>query len=282
MKKIILTLGLLAVPGAYAENIASWDDWMKRTEVSVDAARGGAPTFSIETVQPLYQSNGKQNTVFTQLRASSNDRFGERRNTFNFGIGDRWLLADNTVLAGLNLFYDYESKYRLKRWSLGGDLRWNAFDLYANKYYGVSNWTTTNLGAEEKPLSGYDVDLAAQIPYMPWAKVHMMHYQWNKERTAKDLVGNKLSLEGALSPNFTLELGRNFDSSYSTQSGNFMMVRYRWDGSDSKQPNAMKQLIAANAFDARDMSEHTLDRVRRTNTIVVERSAGGVVIARLN
>lgn len=255
---------------------------MKRTEVSVDAARGGKPAFSIETVQPLYQTTGKQNTVFTQLRASSNDRFGERRNTFNFGIGDRQLLADNTVLAGLNLFYDYESKYRLKRWSLGGDLRWSAFDLNANKYYGLSNWTTTNLGAQEKPLNGYDVDVATQIPYMPWAKVHVIHYKWNKERATADLTGNKLSMEGALSANFTLELGRNFDANNSTQNGNFMMVRYRWDGSESKQPNAMKQFVATNAFEMRDMSDYTLERVRRTNTIVVERSAGGIVITRAN
>lgn len=280
MKKIILTLGLLALPVAHAENTASWDDWMKRTEVSVDAMRGTKPAFSIETVQPLYQTTGKQNTVFTQLRASSIDRFGERRNTFNFGIGDRQLLADNTVLAGLNLFYDYESKYRLKRWSLGGDLRWSALDLYANKYYGLSNWTTTNLGAQEKPLSGYDVDLAMQIPYMPWAKVHAMHYQWNKERATTDLTGNKLNLEAALSSNVILELGHDFNNIGTN--GNFMMLRYRWDGSDSKQPNAMKQFIAANAFEMRDMSSYTLERVRRTNTIVVERSAGGIVITRGN
>lgn len=283
MKKIALTLGLLAVPVAHAENTASLSDWMSRTEVGVDAARGGKPAVSIETVQPLYQTKGKQNTMFTQLRASSADRFGERRNTFNLGLGYRQLMADNTALAGVNLFYDYEDKYSLKRWSLGGDLRWNAFDLYANKYYGISGWTNTNLGAQEKPLSGYDVDLAAQIPYMPWAKAHVTHYKWNKERAATDLSGNKLSLDAELTSNVTFELGRNFDSNNaSTLSGNFMKLAYRWDGSERKQPNAMKQFIAPQAFEARDMSDYTLEKVRRTNNIVVERSAGGLVISRAN
>src|SRR5512135_584915 len=150
------------MPCAHAENTASWDDWMKRTEVNVDALRGGKPAYSIETVQPLYQNAGKQDTVFTQLRAASNQVFDERRTTLNLGVGYRKLLANNTALAGVNLFYDIETKYKLKRWSLGGELRWNAFDLYANKYYGISDWTVTNSGAEEKPLDGYDVDLAAQ------------------------------------------------------------------------------------------------------------------------
>lgn len=273
---------LAAVPGAYAENTASWDDWMSRTEVGVDAARNGKPSVSIETVQPLYQTKGKQNTVFTQLRASSGDRFGERRNTFNLGLGYRQLMADNNVLAGVNLFYDVEDKYSLKRWSLGGDLRWNAFDLYANKYYGISNWTNTNLSAQEKPLSGYDVDLAAQVPYMPWAKVHVIHYKWNKERAAEDLTGNKLSLDAELTSNVTFELGRNFNTNNLAENGNFMRVAYRWDGSTRKQPNAMKQFIAPKAFEMRDMSDYTLERVRRTNTIVVERSVGGIVIARGN
>ena len=85
-----------------------------------------------------------------------------------------------------------------------------------------------------------------------------------------------------LTSNVTFELGRNFDSNNSTLSGNFMRLAYRWDGSERKQPNAMKQFIAPKAFEARDMSDYTLERVRRTNNIVVERSSGGITIARAN
>lgn len=281
-KIMMLMVFTTASTCALADNAASWDDWMKRTEVSVDAANFTKPGYSIETVQPLYQNTGKQDTVFTQLRGASNYRFDERRTTFNLGLGYRKLFLDNTALAGVNLFYDVETKYSLKRWSLGGEMRWSAFDLYANKYYGLSDWTYTNNGAQEKPLDGYDVDLAAQIPYMPWAKVHVMRYTWDKERAAEDLSGNKLSLEGDLTSNVTVELGRNINTNNIAEDGNFMMLRYRWDGSGRKQPNAMNAFLSAKAFDMRDMSNHTLDRVRRNNTIVVERSAGGIVIARGN
>lgn len=281
-----LNLALLAAAtvatSARADNTATWDDWLSRTEIDVDAFRGGKPGYSIETVRPLYQSAGKKDTFFTQLRAANNERFGERRNTFNLGVGYRSLILDNTALAGVNLFYDIETKHSLKRWSIGGELRWSAFDLYANKYFGITDWKTTNNGAEEKPLDGYDLDLASQIPYMPWAKVHLINYRWNKERAAEDLSGNKLTFEGALTSNLTFEFGRNFNTNNLAEDGNFITLRYRFVGAGSKQPNAMDNFISAKAFDMRDMSNHTLDRVRRNNTIVVERSASGIVIARGN
>lgn len=272
---------LAAIAPANAQNAASWDDWMARTEVSVDALRGGKPSYSVETVQPLYQDKVKQDTFFTQLRASSTERFGERRNTFNLGVGYRSLFANNNALAGVNVFYDIETRHSLKRWSIGGELRWSAFDLYANKYLGITDWKTTNNGAQEKPLDGYDIDLASQIPYMPWAKVHLINYRWNKERAAEDLSGNKLTFEGDLTPNLSIEFGRNLNTNNIAEDGNFATLRFRLVG-NAKRPNAMANFMSANAFDARDMSGHTLDRVRRNNTIVVERSSSGIVIARGN
>lgn len=282
MRKKIMLAALSAIASvAHAQNAARWDDWLTRTEFSVDALRGGKPGYAVETVQPLYQNQSRQDTFFTQLRASSNERFGERRNTFNLGVGYRNLFANNAALWGVNAFYDIETKHSLKRWSLGGELRWSAFDLHANKYFGITDWKTTNNGAQEKPLDGYDLDLASQLPYMPWAKVHLINYRWNKERAAEDLSGNKLTFEGDLTPNLTLEFGRNFNTNNLVEDGNFAMLRFRLVG-NAKRPTAMSGLLSARAFDARDMSNHTLDRVRRNNLIVVERSGDGIVIARGN
>jgi hypothetical protein len=279
----ILLASLLAVSNAYAEDQGkeTWQDWLKRTDVNVDLSKGSRPNWSIETVQPLYQSTGKQDTVFTQLRGAVNDRFGERRNTFNLGLGYRRLLSDNNILLGGNLFYDVETKYSIKRWSFGAEARWNAFDLYFNKYYGISDWTSTNNGAQEKPLDGYDVDLAMQVPYLPWAKVHAINYRYDKERASEDLRGNKFSVEGQLTSNLILEIGRDNHADNLANDGNFAMIRFSLAGQNEKRPTAFNKLVSANAFDARDMSEHTLDRVRRNNIITVERrSSGGVVIAR--
>ena len=270
LKKIIFITGMLfTAMVAHAQDVSTWGDWKMRTELALDAEAGRKPYYYIETVQPLYRARDRQNTLLVQLRAADDDRFTERRNIFNLGFGYRKLLADNDAMAGVKLFYDVESKYSMSRWSVGGDLSWKAFDLYANQYYGLADWTPTNDGGREKSLNGYDVDLAAQIPFMPWAKAHIMSYKWNKDLAAENVIGSKLSLEGALSLNWTVELGRNTDNVVANN--NFMILRYRWAGFVRVHQTAHNNLLSSSAFEMRDMSDHTLERMRRSNTIAVER-----------
>lgn len=254
---------------AHAEDASSWDEWKMRTELVLDAERSKKPLYFIETAQPLYRGGDRQNTLLMQFRLAEDDRFSERRNIYNLGLGYRKLLADNAAMAGIKMFYDTEGKYNMSRWSVGADFSWKALDLYANKYYGLGDWTETNERATEKSINGYDVDLAAQIPYMPWAKAHVMFYQWDRERTLENITGRKLSLEGALTLRWSFELGRNVDNMVAND--NFMMLRYRWAGSVREHQNANNNFWATSAFEMRDMRDHTLERMRRSNTIAVER-----------
>lgn len=252
-----------------AEINSSWDDWKRRTEFGVDAVVDKKPIYFIETEQPLYRSTDRKKTLLTQFSLADADRFTERRTIVNLGFGYRHVFADNSAMAGMKLFYDTESKYNLSRWSIGTDLSWKAFDFYANQYYGITDWTKTNDGGTEKSLSGYDVDLAAQLPYMPWAKVHVIYYQWNKELAVEHTKGKKISLEGALSLNWTVELGRNTDNIVAND--NFMMLRYRWAGSVREHQNAVNNFWSSSAFEWRDMRDYTLERMRHNNAVVVER-----------
>lgn len=271
VKKIVLIIGVLfTVNLAHAEDVSSWDDWKMRTEISLDAENGKKPLYSLASVQPLYRAFDRQNTLLMQLQAGVVDKFTERHYVFNLGLGYRKLLADNSAMAGLKLFYDNENKYNMGRWSVGADMSWKAFDLYANKYNRLTDWTITNEGASEKPLSGYDVDVAVQIPYMPWAKVHAMYYQWDRERAAESIMGRKVSLEGTLTRNWTVELGRNTDNIIAND--NFMLLRYRWAGIVREHQSARNNFISSSAFEMRDMKDYTLERLRRSNKIEVERN----------
>jgi hypothetical protein len=268
--KIIFMLGALFLAlSSHAEDASSWDDWKMRTELVLDTENGKKPLYFIETVQPLYRASDRQNTFLMQFRLAEDDRFTERRNIFNLGVGYRKLLADNEAMAGLKMFYDAEGKYNMNRWSMGADVSWKALDLYANKYYGLTDWTSTNEGATEKSANGYDVDIAAQLPYMPWAKAHVMYYQWDRERTLENVIGRKYSLEGALSLRWSVELGRNVDNIVAND--NFMMLRYRWAGFIREHQNANTNFWASSAFEMRDMKDYTLERMRRSNTVTVER-----------
>ena len=270
-KKIIFILVmLLPAMVAQAEDASPWDDWKMRTELALDAESSKKPMYSIETVQPLYRAGSRKNTLLMQLRAAKEDRFAERHTIYNFGLGFRNLFADNDAMAGIKLFYDNDDEYGVSRWSVGADLSWKALDLYANKYHGLGDWKPTNRGAIEKSLNGYDIDLAAQLPYMPWAKLHAMRYQWEREPAFENITGRKLSLEGALTLRWTVEIGRHIVDNRPVND-NFMMLRYRWAGFVREHQNANNNFWATSAFEMRDMREHTLERMRRSNTIAVER-----------
>ena len=269
LSKIFLIFWLLSGMSAHAETNSSWDDWKMRTELAVEAEVDKKPIYYFETAQPLYRSSDRQNTLLTQFRVSDADRFTERRNIFNLGFGYRHLMAENSAMAGIKLFYDLESKYNLSRWSLGVDLSWNIFDVYANKYYAIADTTLTNDRGSEKPLNGYDVDFAVQIPYMPWAKAHFISYQWIRDNNTENIIGKKLSLEVALSLNWTIELGHQNDNIATNE--NFMILRYRWAGFVREHQNAVNNFWSSSAFEQRDMRDFTLERMRRQNSFVVER-----------
>lgn len=271
MKKIVFAFGLLLLISMFAraEDISTWDDWTMRTELALKAEDNNKPFYFIETVQPLYRAFDRQNTFLLQMRAAGTERYTERREDFNMGLGYRKLFSDNAAMAGIRLFYDVESKYNLSRWSVGADLSWKIFDLYANQYFGLKDWTKTNDGGSEKSQNGHDVDLAVQLPFMPWAKAHVIYYQWNNELGTENLIGKKLSLEGALTLHWSIEFGKNTDNLL--LDNNFMVLRYRWSEPVREYQSASNNFFSSSAFEIRDMRDYTLEHMRRSNTVESER-----------
>jgi hypothetical protein len=255
-------------------------DWAKRFEFEWDVRENVKPDFSILTVQPLYRGADDADTVFTQLRAARNHQFGDQRSTTNIGLGYRRLFLDNTLLAGVNTFYDREWSETLERFSIGGELRWSGFDLYANGYWDASGAVDVGNGVSEEPLNGRDVELTAQIPYLPWARARAKRFYWDGTDGAIDIDGWAVSGEFDISRNIQIEAGWIDDNTIDRDS--FVQLRFTlasWGGHD--KPVALSsRFIDDRAYRMRDMSKHTLDKVRRENEIIVQRTASGVVISR--
>ena len=75
-------------------------EWLKRTSYSVTIETDQTPRYYLETVQPLFQSSDKENTIFTHLRASMQNE----RGTYSLGFGYRRLLFDDKLsMLGLQL-----------------------------------------------------------------------------------------------------------------------------------------------------------------------------------
>jgi hypothetical protein len=70
-----------------------------------------------------------------------------------------------------------------KRLSLGLEYQRANFSANINKYHAFSDKKLINgLQKQERAMSGYDVKLSGQAPYLPWAKIKGTYYycvtQW--------------------------------------------------------------------------------------------------------
>jgi hypothetical protein len=260
-------------------------DWMGRVEVEIEftgieSEDDLKPEISVITVQPLYQSDNKSDTFFAQLQANHGYQFGDERIWTNTGLGYRRILNKDTMV-GLNSFIDYDVEEHHLRTSLGAELKFNSMDVSTNYYRALSGTKTVSSTLSEKALSGWDLEARSQIPYMPWARAGLRHFQWNTDRANEDISGYEVSLE--------IDVHQNMQFELSASDHNLGEMRYqarlRFVAAPQKTrgPVAMSnQFISQKAFESRDLRDHTLDKVRRENRIILEGQSSGVVIARGN
>lgn len=258
-------------------------DYLKRIEFEVKLQENLKPEWAILTVQPLYQTDSKEHTVFTQVSQRRYNYLGLDRDVTNVGFGYRKLFADNTILAGANTFFDYEWRRQHRRAGAGLELKWAGLDLTANSYFGLSGKTSHGLsnGTYEEVLDGRDIELSMQIPYLPWAKIHARRYVWDSVANAEDIKGWAASIEADLQQNLRLETGCK-DDNFMTSREIFVQVNFHVPLGAPRPVMTSSQFVSDKAWDMRDMREYTLEKVRRENKIIVEQISSGVVITRGN
>lgn len=253
-------------------------DWLKRVDFAFDYESAADPTYSISTVQPLYQSPGNINTVFTQLRYASHRQFDETRNTTNLGIGYRELIQNGTMLVGANIHYDREWKRDHYRLGIGVEARWSGADIYLNRYQGLSGKRTITSSVTEEIIDGWDLRALIQIPYIPSARLNLAGSTWRKT-SSDDVSGIRAGIEADLSPHLTFEIGAANDND-DNDVEMFVGIRFNLGG-DNANNNILlqKNFVADTPWHLRDMSKHTLDRVRRENNIRLKRTttSGGSI-----
>jgi len=258
-------------------------DALKRVELEVKIQDNLKPEWAVLTVQPLYQTPDKGKTVFTQLSQRHYNYLGTNRDVSNVGLGYRHLFADNTVLAGVNAFFDYEWRRAHKRGGVGAELKWSGVDFTANSYFALSNKSGTGLasGTKEEVLDGRDFELSAQVPFLPWAKVHGRKYYWDSVANSEDVNGWSASLEADVQQNLKIEAGLT-DDNFIDKREKFAKVTFHIPFGEPRPAMLSSQWVSSTAWNMRDMRNYTLDKVRRQNKIIVERTGSGVVITRGN
>ena len=269
----------LSVTHAHADD--SMPAWLERSSLSVTEAGDNDVSFEFETIQPLMQTpETNEHTVFVQGRVAkqSDDE------TINIGLGYRNLNAEQTLMLGVNAFYDMTTEYDHQRTSVGLEAIGKTFTARANIYSAVSDEKSQTEGAVttyQSVLDGYDISLDMPVPYTPWARFQATSYSYDALKGFDDVSGTKGAFIGNLNKNISFEIGAE-DNNYNGTDA-FISVQYNLAGVAT---NGVSATLADGATSEammaeRNLADHVLDKVVRNNTLVVQ-TRGGVVIGRSN
>ena len=268
--------GLLSsMSSSIASSIAGVIGGEGDTEVQFSAKEDNKPEFSIMTVRPISVHPGKD-AWFVQLQVSNTQIRSSSRLTTNIGLGYRTLSDNKKTMIGGNVFIDYDAKGN-SRYSLGFEFRTVVFDILINHYEAISGQKTVG-NFKERALNGNDMSINGQIPYLPWAKINLTHYEWKKVNNSKNSKGDKLSFDLHLTPSLVMELG--VDDNNIQKKDNFVKISFVFPSREG--PTASTDFISDEAFPGGDMSSQLLSKVKRSNKITLESEGVGVTISRLD
>ena len=236
-----------------------------KTDISITGIKSKKTRYFITNVKGFEPSDDGQAQTFMQSSIGN----ANSRAVINLGLGRRYLSDDETVLTGFNAFLDYDPKYGHQRASIGAELKASAFELTANSYKALTKWKKGKSGNQERALDGHDIELGAQIPYMPAAKLYVKNWKWKGEDGAGDTKGNTYSLAfSQLINGVQVELGRR-DYDGLQKDENFGQLTYTIPMGGAPAQSS-KPLFSSEMFESASMKDKMLDKVRRNNAIVIQ------------
>ena len=242
---------------------------LRLIELETRTRADSKPTFRAIT---LFELTGDEyNKILTQLSYST---FNDRE-TINTGLVYRQFSQDMTKLYGINIFYDHEFNTGHARTGLGFELKSSVYDININLYEAMTERHHVN-GAPEIAAGGYDAEIGALLPYMPWAKVYYKTYQWNNI-TENIRHGQTLSIYMEPTSRLSIEAGMQDDSSTNSHNA-FLKLNYIVCCNERKMgPSIFTVSNSAYTYGKID-SNRMYEKVRRENNIVTVRGGGGINI----
>ena len=219
--------------------------------------------------------SSENNNSFSQFSLHTQEVNDDTRFILNLGYGQRYISSDKSMITGMNAFIDYDTEGHA-RTSLGVEAKAPILELTGNYYLGLSGVETID-GTKEKVLDGYELNLSSQLPYMPWTRINIQNYDFEKDKASENTGGNLVSLELNLSPSIQIEASRNFiDTTGVEDEENFKIVYYNPPRNKSSLQDGF---LSSTAFEKGDVEAKMKDKVRRRNAMTIE-VQGAVVITK--
>ena len=217
-------------------------------------------------------SSENQNS-FSQLSLHTQEVNDDTRFILNLGYGQRYISSDKSMITGINAFVDYDTEGNA-RTSLGVEAKAPILELTGNYYLGLSGVETID-GTKEKVLDGYELNLSSQLPFMPWTRINVQNYDFEKDKASENTGGNLVSLEMNLSPSIQFEASRNFIDTNGVEDENSFKIMYY--NPPRNKTSLQDGFLSASAFEKGDVEIKMKDKVRRRNAMTIE-VQGAVVL----
>lgn len=230
------------------------------------------PRFGMLIVAPITDPSDVKNTFFTQ----DSVYYRDGRTTVNLGLGYRRLEMNNTLLLGVNTFYDHEFPYDHGRVSLGLEARTSVFEVNANQYWATKDWLKGEGGGLERAVNGYDIEAGVPLPYMNWAVISLKQFDWSRgDNTIEN--GKEVALTARIPPlpGLIIEMGRTYFTGKDWDDRNYVNISYDFSSYTSQKGKNFPSWFSERAYTLRSMETMRFERVMRRNEIVKEFDAGG-------
>ena len=242
------------------------------TEASIQINEDDNPDLEILAVRDI--SSEEFSNLFSQISLHTQEINTTDRLITNLGIGYRKLNDDKSNMFGINSFIDYDLEGHT-RGSIGLELKGATLDLTANSYHKLTNMEIVD-GTEEQVLSGYEINLTSQVPYMPWSFLNWQNYGWENEKASKDTEGNKLSWEMLLSPTVQFDVTGDFSDNSAIDDEYSYKLSFIYPPREHKK-TLQDGFLASTAFEKGNVEKKLKEKVRRSNNLTVE-VQGSIII----
>ena len=231
------------------------EDNFENTDFSIKKIETIKPEIGIQTFKIFSEDNSDLSFFQGSLFLHDSDR-----ETFNVGLGQRYLSNDESILFGLNAFYDYEFDYEHQRFSIGAEIKSSILDLNYNQYFAESSSKKGKDSKNEEAIDGYDVEIGAHLPYIPSMKAYLKAFDFEVSG-GNDFQGLEFSTQIKV-PNsgLSFEIGHTNYDHHNDQS--FINLKY---SNSIKNPGT--SLFSSEAFERISMKDRMYEKVRRENVI---------------
>jgi hypothetical protein len=205
--------------GAFTQLRRVGPPWLARVRFDLSFDPAFQPRYALATTQPLLASARHNGAIDLHGRVVY-DASGRTGGDVGLRYQGRW--HEHDVALGVQGGVEDRWLENLQRYSFGAEFRLSPLEVRANVYDDVPEHPATREIAERR-LDGYDVEVGAQLPFVPWARLRASRFWQTAVNGHAVTTCDRISLR--LTPLSPLEIETGMQSEAENRS---WFTRLRW------------------------------------------------------